>query len=41
MARNRFGKDKQFDIRIKNGNEIVHSMKELIPIASEYLNQMK
>lgn len=36
-----FGKDTQFDIRIKNGNEIVHSMKELIPIASGYLNEMK
>ena len=36
-----FGKTTQFDIRIENGNEIVHSMKELIPIASRYLNEMK
>lgn len=36
-----FGKDTQFEIRIKNGNEIVHSMKELVPIASKYLNKMK
>lgn len=36
-----FGKSTQFDIRIENGNEIVHSMKELIPIASRYLNEMK
>lgn len=36
-----FGKDTQFDIRIKNGNEMVHSMRELIPIASRYLNEMK
>ena len=36
-----FGKDTQFDIKIKNGNEMVHSMRELIPIASRYLNEMK
>ncbi|MGN0205027.1 MAG: DUF4869 domain-containing protein [Coprococcus sp.] len=36
-----FGKDTVFDIKIKNGGEIVHSMKELIPIASRYLNAMK
>lgn len=36
-----FGKDTEFDIKIKNGNEIVHSMRELIPIASQYLNEMK
>lgn len=36
-----FGKDTEFEIRIANGGEIVHSMKELIPIASKYLNEMK
>lgn len=36
-----FGKDAVFEIKIKNGGEIVHSMKELIPIASKYLNEMK
>ena len=36
-----FGKDTVFEIKIKNGGEIVHSMKELIPIASNYLNEMK
>ena len=36
-----FGKDTEFEIKIKNGGEIVHSMKELIPIASRYLNEMK
>lgn len=35
-----FGKDTVFDIKVKNGGEIVHSMKELIPIANKYLNQM-
>ena len=35
------GKDTVFEIKIKNGGEIVHSMKELIPIASKYLNEMK
>lgn len=35
-----FGKDADFEIKIKNGGEVVHSMKELIPIASKYLNQM-
>lgn len=35
-----FGKDTTFDIRIANGGEIVHSMKELIPVASKYLNEM-
>ncbi len=35
-----FGKDRFFEIKIKNGGEIVHSMKEMIPIASDYLNQM-
>ncbi|MDD7642596.1 MAG: DUF4869 domain-containing protein [bacterium] len=36
-----FGRDVRFDIKIENGGEIVHSMKELIPIASNYLNKMK
>ena len=36
-----FGKDTEFEIRIENGGEIVHSMRELIPVASRYLNQMK
>ena len=35
-----FGKNIDFEIKIKNGGEVVHSMKELIPIASKYLNQM-
>ena len=36
-----FGKDAEFDIRIENGGEIDHSMRELIPVASRYLNEMK
>jgi len=36
-----FGKDTEFIIKIQNGGETVHSMKELIPIASSYLNEMK
>lgn len=36
-----FGQDAEFDIRIENGGEIVHSMRELIPVASRYLNEMK
>lgn len=36
-----FGKDTEFEIKIKNGGEIVHSMRELVPIASKYLNEMK
>ncbi len=36
-----FGKDTEFEIRIENSGEIVHSMKELIPIASRYLQEMK
>ena len=36
-----FGKNTRFDIKIKNGGEIVHSMKELIPVASKYLNEVK
>ena len=36
-----FGKDTCFDIRIANGGEFVHTMKELVPIASKYLNEMK
>lgn len=35
-----FGKDTAFEIKIQNGGEIVHTMKELIPIASKYLNEM-
>ncbi len=35
-----FGKDTVFEIKIENGGEIVHSMKELIPVASKYLNEM-
>lgn len=31
----------EFEIRIANGGEIVHSMRELIPVASKYLNEMK
>ena len=36
-----FGKDTEFEIRIQNGGEVVNSMKELIPIAPRYLNEMK
>lgn len=36
-----FGRNTEFEIRIENGGEIVHSMRELIPIASKYLNEMK
>jgi len=36
-----FGKDTQFDIEVQNGGEIVHSMRELLPLASKYLNEMK
>ena len=32
-----FGQDTEFEIRIANGGEIVHSMRELIPVASRYL----
>ena len=35
------GQDAEFEIRIENGGEIVHSMRELIPVASRYLNEMK
>lgn len=35
-----FGKNTAFEIKIQNGGEIVHSMKELIPIDSKYLNEM-
>ncbi len=35
-----FDKNTAFEIKIQNGGEIVHSMKELIPIASKYLNEM-
>lgn len=34
-----FGKNTEFCICVKNGGEIVHSMKELIPIANHYLNE--
>lgn len=36
-----FGHRTEFEIRIANGGEIVHSMRELIPVASKYLNEMK
>ena len=36
-----FGQDTEFEIKIENGGEIVHSMGELIPVASRYLNEMK
>ena len=36
-----FGHGTGFEIRIANGGEIVHSMRELIPVASKYLNEMK
>ena len=36
-----FGHNTEFEIKIENGGEIVHSMRELIPIASRYLNEMK
>lgn len=36
-----FGKDTVFEVQIKNGGEIARSMRELIPIASKYLNKMK
>lgn len=36
-----FGKDTEFEIRIKNGGETVHSMRELIPVANKYLNEME
>lgn len=36
-----FGIENRFDIKVQNGGEIVHSMKELIPIANRYLNGMK
>ena len=36
-----FGKDTKFDIQIKNGGEFVHTMRELIPFASKYLNEMQ
>lgn len=34
-----FGKDTKFEIAIKNGGEIVHSMRELLPVASVYLSK--
>ena len=36
-----FGHDAEFEIRIENGGGIVHSMREMIPVASRYLNEMK
>ena len=36
-----FGHDTSFEIYIQNGGEVVHSMKELIPIAHKYLNMSK
>lgn len=36
-----FGKDTEFEIKVQNGGEIVHSMKELVPLASRYMNAMK
>ena len=36
-----FGMNTRFDIVIKNGGEVVHSMKELIPVARQYLNAMR
>lgn len=36
-----FGKNTEFEIKIKNGGETVHSMEELIPVASKYLNAME
>ena len=36
-----FGKDTKFEIKVQNGGELVHSMKELIPIENKYLNEMK
>ena len=36
-----FGHDTSFEIYIQNGGEVVHSMKELKPIAHKYLNMSK
>ena len=36
-----FGKATKFEIKVQNGGETVHSMKELVPIANKYLNEMK
>mgnify|MGYP004538209027 CR=1 FL=1 len=36
-----FGKDTKFEIKVQNGGETAHSMKELIPIANKYLYEMK
>ena len=35
-----FGRNTAFEIRIENGGEIVHSMRELVPLANRYLNEM-
>nr|WP_308657767.1 DUF4869 domain-containing protein [uncultured Agathobacter sp.] len=36
-----FGIDSCFNIKVQNGGEVVHSMRELIPIANGYLDEMK
>ena len=36
-----FGQDTEFEIKIENGGEMVHSMGEVIPVAGRYLNEMK
>lgn len=36
-----FGIDNCFNIKVQNGGEVVHSMRELIPIANGYLDEMK
>lgn len=35
-----FGRNAKFEVLVKNGGEITHSMRELLPIASKYLNEM-
>jgi hypothetical protein len=35
-----FGADVSFDICVKNTGQIVHSMKELLPIAHSLLKEM-
>ena len=36
-----FGIYTKFEIKVQNGGETVDSMKELVPIANKYLNEMK
>lgn len=36
-----FGQNTEFEIKIGNGGEIVHSLRELIPVSSRYLNEIK